>query len=388
MKRRSFLEASLAGLAAMGWAGGKKYRIGVIGHTGRGNYGHGLDTVWGVFDDTQVVAVADPDDEGRARARERTGALRDYRDYRRMLDRENLDIVAVAPRWLDQRAAMTTAAAEAGCHIFHEKSFAPSLTDADRMVAAVARNRVKVQMAHQMRTSPFVTRVKAMIEAGEIGMIQEVRGRGKEDRRAGGEDLMVLGSHICDMMRYFLGDPKWVFAHVTEDGKEVGRGQVREATEPIGPVAGNQIAAVFGFAGGIHAYFGSKASDRTDRKRFGLWIYGSKGVIHLPNDVYPRGRPYILRAPGWLPDETHRWEPIEAKSPESSRFRADSRTLGNALLVADLLEAIEQDRKPGCSEQDGRWTIEMITSVYQSQKTGTRVDLPLKDRRHPLETWG
>ena len=36
---------------------------------------------------------------------------------------------------------------------------------------------------------------------------------------------MVLGSHICDMMRYFLGDPKWVFSHVTEDGKELGRGQ-------------------------------------------------------------------------------------------------------------------------------------------------------------------
>ena len=162
-------------------------------------------------------------DEGRARAKERTGAHRDYPDYRRMLDSEKLDIVAVAPRWLDQRAAMTTAAAEAGCHIFHEKSFAPSLTDADRMVAAVERNRVKLQMAHQMRTSPFVTRVRDMIEAGEIGMIQEVRGRGKEDRRAGGEDLMVLGSHICDMMRHFLGDPKWVFSHVTEDGKEVGR---------------------------------------------------------------------------------------------------------------------------------------------------------------------
>ena len=388
MKRRSFLEASLAGLATMGWAGRKKYRIGVIGHTGRGNYGHGLDTVWRAFDDTEVVAVADPDDAGRAQARERTGAVRDYRDYRRMLESETLDIVAVAPRWLDQRAAMTTAAAEAGCHIFHEKSFAPSLTDADRMVAAVERNRVKVQMAHQMRTSPFVTRVKAMIEAGEIGMIQEVRGRGKEDRRAGGEDLVVLGSHICDMMRYFLGDPEWVFSHVTEDGKEVGREQVREATEPVGPVAGNQIAAVFGFAGGIHAYFGSKASDRTDRKRFGLRIYGSQGVIHLPNDVYPRGQPWILRSPGWLPDGTRRWEPIEAKPPTSSRFRADSQTLGNALLVADLLEAIEQDRKPACSEQDGRWTIEMITSVYQSQKTAARVDLPLKDRRHPLETWG
>ena len=24
----------------------EKYRVAVIGHTGKGNYGHGLDTVW------------------------------------------------------------------------------------------------------------------------------------------------------------------------------------------------------------------------------------------------------------------------------------------------------------------------------------------------------
>ncbi len=385
MNRRSFLHASLAGLAAMAWAKQKRYRIGVIGDTGHGNYGHGLDTVWRAFDCTEVVAVADPDGEGRAKAKERSGARRDYRDYREMLAKEKPDIVAIGPRWLDQRVAMTTAAANAGCHIFHEKPFARSLTDADQMVEAVERNKVKVQMAHQMRTSPFVSRVKEMIEAGEIGMIQEVRGRGKEDRRAGGEDLMVLGSHICDMMRHFLGDPQWVFAHVTDDGTEIDRRHVREAAEPIGPVAGNQIAAVFGFDRGIHAYFGSKANDQTHPNRFGIWFYGSKGVIFLPNAIYLRGQPYILRSPGWLPDEKHHWEKIEAQPPAAGRFQAEGRSLANAMLVDDLLDAIEHDRKPVCSEHDGRWTIEMIASVYQSQKTGARVNLPLKDRRHPLE---
>ena len=36
----------------------KKYRVGVIGSTNRGNYGHGLDTVWREFPNTEVVAVA------------------------------------------------------------------------------------------------------------------------------------------------------------------------------------------------------------------------------------------------------------------------------------------------------------------------------------------
>ena len=42
------------------------YRIGVIGHTGRGNYGHGIDTVWARVPNCEVVAVSDPNEAGRA----------------------------------------------------------------------------------------------------------------------------------------------------------------------------------------------------------------------------------------------------------------------------------------------------------------------------------
>ena len=41
--------------------------------------------------------------------------------------------------------------------------------------------------------------------------------------------------------------------------------------------------------------------------------------------------------------------------------------------------------EPAVNEMDGRWTTEMISSVYQSQLTGARVTFPLKDRRHPLK---
>ena len=36
-----------------------QYRVAVIGRTGRGDYGHGLDTIWTLFDNCKVVAVAD-----------------------------------------------------------------------------------------------------------------------------------------------------------------------------------------------------------------------------------------------------------------------------------------------------------------------------------------
>lgn len=385
MHRRSLILAALAQFG-LGAPPRRRYRAAVIGHTGHGNYGHGLDIVWKAFDWIEVVAVADPDEAGRAKAQQRTGAARAYADYQQMLRREKPDLVSIGPRWLDQRVAMIEAACAAGSHIYTEKPFARDLEEADRIVAAVRRHHVKLQIAHQMRGSPFLRQAHELVRAGEIGLIQEVRCRGKEDHRAGGEDLMVLGSHLCDVMRIFLGDPKWVFAHVTEDGEELAPRHTRRPTEPIGPVAGNQIAAMFAFAGGLHAYLASKACPETHPLRFGTQILGSKGVIFLPNAIYPDGQPYLLRSPAWFPDAEHSWEKIPpmAGLEELAEHGRDAALIANALMVRDLIDAIERDRKPLCDEEDGRWTIEMISGVYQSQKAGRPVAFPLAERRHPL----
>ena len=54
----------------------RQYKVAVIGRTGRGNYGHGIDTVWKEIEGADVVAVADEDPKGRAAAAKRTGAER------------------------------------------------------------------------------------------------------------------------------------------------------------------------------------------------------------------------------------------------------------------------------------------------------------------------
>src|SRR5262249_35151005 len=62
-----------------------KYRVAVIGRTGKGNYGHGLDTVWLKSDRAELVAVADEDEAGRAAAAKRLKVPAAYADYREML---------------------------------------------------------------------------------------------------------------------------------------------------------------------------------------------------------------------------------------------------------------------------------------------------------------
>lgn len=180
------------------------YRVAVIGRTGRGNYGHGLDIVWRQFDNVQIVAVADENEAGRLAAQKRLGAKNVYADFREMLKKERPNIVSVADRHLDLHHDMVIACAEAGASVFLEKPMCRNLVEADAMVAACEKHHVKLAIAFQTRYSPRL-HVKDLVADGRIGQLLEMRGRGKEDSRVGGEDLMVLGTHILDLMRMIAG---------------------------------------------------------------------------------------------------------------------------------------------------------------------------------------
>ena len=56
-----------------------KHRVVVIGDTGHGNYGHGIDSVWSRFKEScEVLAVSDPDEKGRADAAKRLGVSKTF----------------------------------------------------------------------------------------------------------------------------------------------------------------------------------------------------------------------------------------------------------------------------------------------------------------------
>src|SRR5262245_38960777 len=236
-----------------------KFRVGIIGHTGRGNYGHGIDTVWSHFKDRcEVAAVADADEKGRAEAAKRVQAPKAYADWRQMLDDTKPQIVAVCPRWLDQHRDMVVAAAQRGMHVYMEKPLGRTLAEADQMVAACEKHDVKLAIAHQTRYSPRLQAVREIIDSGQLGTLLELRGRGKEDQRGGGEDLWVLGSHVMNLIHFCGGDPKWCFGRVEQDGKPVTKAQVAEGNEGIGPLAGDHVVATYGLESGATAFFGSK----------------------------------------------------------------------------------------------------------------------------------
>lgn len=368
-------------------ASGKKWRVGVIGHTGRGNYGHGLDTMWLRIPEAEIAAVADADAGGLEAARKKLGAGAGYDDYRRMLEEARPEIVAIGPRHIDQHHEMTLACVNAGVRgIYMEKPFCRTLQEADEMVAACDRAGVKLALAHRNRQHPVMQVVAKLVREGLVGRVLEMRGRGKEDARGGALDLWVLGSHVLNMAAYFGGDPVACDAVVKQDGRLVARADVKEGDEGIGPLAGNEVHARFEFADGLMFYFDSIKDAGVREAGFGLQIIGTKGVIDFRADKEPLV--HLLPGSPFQPvAQPRQWVPISSGGVGKPEPVADLARLlsSHELAGRDLMASIEQNRPPLCDAVQGRQTVEMISAVFESHRLGgQRVEFPLKTRVNPL----
>jgi len=391
LSRRRFLAgaASLAGTLAVpptvrSADGAAKYRVAVIGHTGRGDYGHGLDTAWLDLREVEIVAVADADEAGRAKAAQRLKAPRQYADYRRMLDEAKPDLLGICPRWVDQHRDMLVAAAERGVKgVYMEKPLCRTLAEADEMIAACRKHKVKVALAFQTRYSPKLPIIRQFIAAGKLGQLLEFRARGKEDARGGAEDLWVLGPHLMDLILHFGGGPLWCAASVLGQGRPIRKEDVRPGNEGIGLLAGDEVHAMYRMAGGAMAYFDS-VRNAGGGPRFALWICGSQGVIELGTNYLPSA--YLLPHTSWsMPRGKKKWlEITSAGLDKPEPLKGAGPHQGNVAALRDLIAAVEKDGKPVADIGEARTGLEMIVAAFESQRQGKLVAIPLANRQDPL----
>jgi predicted dehydrogenase len=362
----------------------EKIRVAIIGSTGRGDYGHTLDVAWKEVPEAQIVAVADDNEKGRAAAAERAGVKAAYADYRAMLDKEKPQVVSICQRWIDRHHEMALTCLERGIHVFMEKPLCRNLTEADQLVRACEMTHAKLALAHQTRYCPIIPVVKQLLADGKLGTLLEMRGRGKEDQRGGPEDLWVLGSHLLNMMQIFAGDPQACFASITSKDKPITKSDVVEGNEGLGPLAGDAVEARFQFPKGVTGYFSSHRGQEGKPSRFGLQIFGSKGVVEYLTGYVPDV--WFLPDPGWSPGRSKAtWQKVTSAGigkPET--IKPVGVPAGNVAAIKDLLAAITENRQPLCGIYDARWTVEMIMGVFESQRLGKPTSLPLQNRQHPL----
>ncbi|MBS0208641.1 MAG: Gfo/Idh/MocA family oxidoreductase [Planctomycetes bacterium] len=362
-----------------------KVRAAVIGSTGRGNYGHGLDVAWLDVPNVELVAVADDNPTGLAAEAKKLKVEQAFTDYRKLLDEVKPEVVSVCQRWIDRHHEMLLACLERGIHVYSEKPFCRTLAEADQLVAAAERTHAKLAIAHQTRYSPRIEIAKQLIANGKIGKVLEYRGRGKDDQRGGGEDLWVLGTHIMDLIRNFSGGAEWCFARVNQNGRPITKSDVAEGNEGLGPLAGDDVRAMYGLADGTTGYFASRRNATGRTSRFGLQIYGSEGVIEIiTGHVQPTIK--LLVDSGWSPARSKKqWVEVStAGIGEPEPVKDGGLHVLNVMAIEDLLAAIKENRDPKGNIYQARGATEMIVAVFESHRVGGPVTLPLKTRQNPL----
>lgn len=371
----------------------KIWRVAVVDHYRRLAKGHhGTHLAFSGLPNAEIVAVADPDEESRNTIQRETGAPRQYAEWGELMVQEKPDIVCVCSRLPTQHLEVVEGLAEAGCHIYCEKPLSVSLADADRMIAAADTAGVRLAVGHLARHAAVFQKARELILSGGIGQPLSVFCRGKEDERGGGEDMLVLGSHLLDIARFFFGDPQWVFAHVTTEGHDFALADTREPTEPVGPVGGDNISALYGFADGVRGQFESRRGlfDKGE-VRMGITVVGSEATLSVR---YDNDRHLRIRRSRRPLEEGGDFETIPTPpqaDPPGAKPLYNATGMGgyfarnNRQAALDLMAAITENREPLANGRDARWSLEMIHGVYTSHLERRAIPLPLMNRQHPLE---
>jgi predicted dehydrogenase len=173
--RRAFLKALAATgvMAAHGRriAASDRVRVGLIG-AGLVGTRHLLD--FAAQPDVDVVAIADVAPGRVEAARARLGGTPEaVADFRRLLDRHDIDAVVVSTpdHW---HALMTIMACAAGKDVYVEKPLTHAVREGEWMLAASTAHRRVVQVGTQQRSGRHYQRAAGLVRAGHIGDVRIV----------------------------------------------------------------------------------------------------------------------------------------------------------------------------------------------------------------------
>jgi predicted dehydrogenase len=333
---------------------------------------------------------------------ERWGWEHTETDWRKVLEREDIDVVDISlPQQLHCEVAL--AAAKAGKHIFCEKPLALTVAEAQDMVDAVEQAGVKHYLNHNYRRCPAVQLAKQLIDEDKIGRIFHWRGAYQQDwivdpnfpltwhlqkEIAGSGPHGDLNSHSVDLAHYLVGEIATVacltanFVHsrplpskgagtfdagTSANSKEMGKVTVEDAS----------LMNVEFTSGAIGSFEATRfASGRKNRNTFE--IYGSNGALSFDlermNELQYHSRVEPEYAQGFrtilVTDPSHAyvgnwWPPGHIIGYEHSFVHA----------VVDFIHAIEKGSPIEPNFLDGLKCLKVLEAGLQSAASGKRVSV-------------
>lgn len=304
---------------------------------------------YSAVDGVELVAASDLDEGKLDRCGKRWGIASLYKDYRKMLGNEALDILSICT-WNSTHLEIVKEAINNGVKaIFCEKPIADTLRNADEMINLCKGKGVILQIDHQRRFDSFHQGVKGFLQKGNLGRIQQVTFY----YTAG---IANTGSHVFDLLRFFFGDVDWIQAVYSQN----------KSLNPNDP----NIDGIMRFRKGT--FCAIQACDVQSFLILEMDCIGTKGRLKLTRsgfdlEFYEVGESQLFS--GYR--EIFRTEPpINRDVPREFMVNA----------VTHLVECLKTGKKPICSGEDGRAALELVCAFHESARAdGKKVSLPLSD---------
>jgi predicted dehydrogenase len=200
--------------------------------------------------EVRLVAVADVNEAVASDAARRFGYERAETDWRAVAAARDIDVVSVVVANPLHREIVETLLG-AGKHVLCEKPMAPTIEDAEAMVAAAERSGLQAGMGFTFRRSPAIAAVREQLEQGAIGRPLHLNGHYWCDygcsrdapmswRYKGGPGsgaLADIGSHVVDVAEFLCGPIQTVRGAVLST-------VIPERALPAGVVVGHAAGAL------------------------------------------------------------------------------------------------------------------------------------------------
>lgn len=177
-------------------------------------------------DKVRIDTVVDLDSDLSKKTADEIGA-RTAPSFEAVLEDDAIDaVILVTPHSL--HTDQIVAGAAAGKHIFTEKPFALSKSEAERAVAAAEAAGIQLGLGHNQRYGAPQTVIKQMIDAGELGEVMHMEGNTSHDTLSGphawrhdpeqapGGGLWHMGSHFLDLFQHYVGPVTEVYAQAVD----------------------------------------------------------------------------------------------------------------------------------------------------------------------------
>jgi predicted dehydrogenase len=321
----------------------------------------------------EVVAVCDANPTLLAAVQRQHQIELGFENLESLLALDGLEAVSICtPNFLHE--PMVCAALAAGKHVLCEKPLAATLEQGER-IAATARASDRVCMVGFSRRYRDDSRaVKALVESGELGEIYHartgwlrrrfnpsVRGWFLSKALSGGGPLIDLGVHMLDLALWLMGSPKAVSVSGAVSyrfGERLGRGAPVDVEDLASAYVRLDNGAVIILETSWYSFSG--ATDHIFCE-----LLGTRGGAKIdlgttsptpPVEVYvDRGSVPLVATPV-----------IPA---------ADQTTVSFSNEVAEFIAAIQEERAPASTVEQGLEILRILDAIYRSAEAGAEVRL-------------